>query len=205
MDEPALREVLRTADARLGPDRAIVQVALPGMRAVGTRWRAGEIDVAAEHAATAGVRDWLAGLATDVPLPPGPPVVLACAASEQHTLGLEALAALLRLRAIPALMLGANTPTLSLVRAVRTSRARAAVVTAHRAVVRRSAIDALEALDRLHVSACYAGNAFATPRSRAGVPGTYLGEDLLTAVTLVGRAAGWAPLGPVRSSGPLGR
>ena len=32
----------------------------------------------------------------------------------------------------------------------------------------------------------YAGNAFSTPRSRDGVPGRYLGTDLVAAAELVG-------------------
>jgi DNA-binding transcriptional MerR regulator len=185
LDQRALHDVLRDAEARLGTDRAIVEVALPGMRAVGTSWHAGELDVAAEHAATTTVRAWLAGLLPRRVPPLGPPVVLACPRGEQHTLGLEALDVLLARRGVATLLLGANTPTHSLADAVRSARARVAVVTAHRAVVRRPAIEALGELARLRRAPYYAGNAFATPRSRADAPGTYLGEDLLDAMEIV--------------------
>jgi methanogenic corrinoid protein MtbC1 len=183
MDQAGLEGLLRDAESRMGPERTIVDLALPGMRAIGVRWHAGTLDIASEHAATTAVRGWFAQLAGSVATPPGPPVVLACAPGERHTLGLDALAVLLGRRGVATLHLGADTPAASVLTAVRTAHARAAVVTAHRAVVRRAAIGVLADLDRQGVRAYYAGNAFATARSRAGAPGTYLGDDLLEAAT----------------------
>ena len=71
---------------------------------------------------------------------PRPPVVpgaglvlLACVEAEQHTLPLAALAAALAGRGVPVRMLGAATPTVSLVRAVRDTAPSALVLWAQRA------------------------------------------------------------------------
>src|ERR1035438_406023 len=71
-----------------------------------------------------------------VPRPPVSPdatlVLLACVEAEHHTLPLAALSAALAGRRIPARMLGAATPTPSLVRAVRDTAPGAIVLWSHR-------------------------------------------------------------------------
>lgn len=192
MDLEALRNVLRSATETLGADRAIAEIALPGMRAVGSRWRAGETDVANEHAATQVTRQWLAWMAAFMPPPyRRHPIVLACAPGEQHTVGLEAFAVMLARRGWTTRLLGADTPIPSVAAAVRATAATGVVVTAQRRVTRRSAIATVTTIDRLpRVTAFYAGNAFVTARSRSGVPGVYLGEDMIAAVDVVEAAVG---------------
>ncbi len=59
-------------------------------------------------------------------------VLMACVESEHHTLPLAALAAALGTHRIPVRMLGAATPTQSLVRAVRDVRPAAVVLWSQR-------------------------------------------------------------------------
>ena len=185
IDPIGVQQMLTDAEASLGPERAIAELALPGMRAIGLRWRAGEGDIAAEHLATETVRGWLASLARTALPAAGPPILLACAPGEHHTLGLEAFGVLLARRGFATRLLGADTPESSLLAAARTTRAGGVVLTAHRTIVRRSAVAALAALERLAgVHALYAGNAFTTTASRASVPGVYLGDDLLKATSI---------------------
>lgn len=71
------------------------------------------------------------------PTPTTRPVLLACAAGEQHTLGVEALAAALIEHRVPARMLGAAVPGVALTHAARRLRPAAVVVWAQRAVTAR--------------------------------------------------------------------
>jgi methanogenic corrinoid protein MtbC1 len=186
-DATRLRAVLDQATLRIGAERAITDVAMPGMRSIGLRWGAGRLDTAAEHLATEVVRTWLGSIERPPP-PAGRPVLLACPAGERHTLGIEAFAVLLARRQVPARSLGADTPETSIVAAVRRTGARGVVITAHRNVVRRSAVSVLAAVEHEVPSrSFYAGDAFARPRARIGVAGTYLGEDLLEAASLIQR------------------
>jgi MerR family transcriptional regulator, light-induced transcriptional regulator len=186
-DATRLRAVLDHATSTIGAERAITDVAMPAMRSIGLRWEAGRLDTAAEHLATEVVRTWLGSIERP-PSPAGRPVLLACPPGERHTLGLEAFAVLLARRQVPARSLGADTPEASILAVVRRTGARGVVVTAHRNVVRRSAVSVLAAIDRVAPSrSFYAGNAFVTPRARVGVAGTYLGEDLLEAAALIRR------------------
>lgn len=194
LDTPALREALDRSAERFGVEDAIRRVALPSMREIGSRWKAGACDIGQEHLATEAVRAWLA---RQVAMAPPPfrrgPIVLACGPSDLHTIGLEAFAAVLARRGWSCRVLGAMTPAKALVSAVMSSRALAAVVTSQRRVTRRAAIEAIDAVDALPgVRAFYAGDAFVTPAARAGVGGIYLGEDIVDAALVLEGALGRA-------------
>jgi MerR family transcriptional regulator, light-induced transcriptional regulator len=188
LDTDGMRLTLDQATELLGVTRAIDEVALPGMRDLGDRWKAGSCDVATEHLATQTVRQWFARLSALTPPPfKRRPLVLACGPTELHTVGLEAFAVVLARHGWNCRVLGAMTPVASLATAVRDSRAGGAVVSAQRSVGRRGAVEALRAVRAIPgVELFYGGNAFSTARARETVPGVYLGDDLERAATLVG-------------------
>jgi DNA-binding transcriptional MerR regulator/methylmalonyl-CoA mutase cobalamin-binding subunit len=190
LDPTGLRETLLEAADTLGVEQAIRDVALPAMREMGSRWKAGVCDTAHEHLATEAVRAWLARLSTLAPPPFRPStLVLASGPKDLHSIGIEAFGVVLARRGWSVRTLGARTPVESLVLAVRTTEARGAVVTSQRSVTRRAAVEAIAAVDALPgVRAFYAGAAFAPTSARRDVPGTYLGEDILEGAIVVERA-----------------
>lgn len=189
LDPETVRTVLEGTEADPGLEAAIVDIVLPAMREIGARWKAGVCDVAVEHAFTDTVRRWLARWTTLTPTPRRLPIVLSCGPGEMHTVGLEAFGLLLARRGCPVLNLGAHIPIDALRRAVTDARADGAVITSQRGVERRSTIRAIAAIQPvLGRRTFYAGNAFITPAARRGVPGIYLGTDLLAAADLVGAA-----------------
>ncbi len=190
LDPGALRETLDRAAQALGVEAAVTDVALPAMREMGSRWASGECDVAHEHLATEAVRVWLARLSAMAPPPfRRQPLVLACGPKDLHTIGLEAFAVMLARRGWDTRVLGSLTPVSSLVAAVRAAEAAGAVVTSQRSVTRRAAVEAISAVARIPgVRAFYGGDAFAAASSRRDVPGTYLGEDLTSAVAVLEEA-----------------
>ena len=195
LDPERLRRALDGAVEALGVEAAIRDVALPAMRELGSRWKAGTCDVANEHLATEAVRAWLAKLTTLSPPPfRDGAIVLACGPKDLHSVGLEAFGVLLVRRGWPVRVLGPLTPAPSLTTAIRAAQARAAVVTSQRSVTRRAAVEAVAAASAISgVAAFYAGNAFATPSSRRDVPGTYLGEDVVAAVDVLESALARPP------------
>jgi len=60
LDPSQLREILTEGTEQLGVEPTIRDVALPAMREMGSRWKAGVCDTAHEHLATEAVRVWLA-------------------------------------------------------------------------------------------------------------------------------------------------
>lgn len=186
-DRDDVLTVLDRAADSIGVDAAIGSVLLPSMREIGARWKAGSCDVGHEHFATEVVRGWLAHQAALV-LPHGrrDHLVLACGPKDLHTVGLESFGVVLARRGWRTRVLGAMTPTGSLVAAVRAVRARAAIVTAQRSVTRKAAVGSIAAVAAIPgVRAFYAGDGFALASSRQRIPGSYLGDDVVAAADVL--------------------
>lgn len=205
-DVRAMNRVLHDAAGRRGLDHAVDEVLLPAMREVGRLWDVGRCDLAQEHLATTTARQWLGSAldrsgagGTEVARPGTGPghVLLTCGPQEDHTLGIEALAVLLRARGHDCSVLTTRTPVDRLVDALAGRPVQAVVLVSHMTLGRRSAVAALQAAARTGVAVYYAGHAFGDPPARTGVPGSYLGTSLRRAADLVsyGLAASPAPLG----------
>jgi DNA-binding transcriptional MerR regulator len=189
LEPTAINDVLATARRALGLDGAVDDVLLPAMRELGLRWERGQGDVGHEHLATHATQSWLSQVPTAQSPPLGVgPVVLCCGPRDHHTLGLEALGALLRDRGWDCRLLGARTPVESLVLAVQTTGAAAVVLVCHLAANRAAAVDALSSPALEQLPLFYAGGAFTTRQARQGVPGRYLGDRLSTAADVVTEA-----------------
>ena len=126
------RLVLDNVLARRGVAGAWDEVCRPALLTVDADQRIDPDCVDIEHALSWAVL----GALHRVPRPPvspdAPLVLLACVENEHHTLPLAALSAALAGHRIPARMLGAATPTPSLVRAVRDTAPGAVVLWAQR-------------------------------------------------------------------------
>ena len=169
----------------VGLARTIDEVLLPAMLEVGDWWYTAEIDVGHEHLATNATRAWLAGIHATGPWRRQPPIILGCGPLDDHTLGLEAIAALLRQRHWDCRLLAARTPAASLAHAVAQTDAPAIVLLCHVTTGRTAALQALQAPELRHRHVFYAGSAFASAPARHGVPGHYLGTNLARATDLI--------------------
>ena len=189
MDPARVRASLDAAAGELGLGAAIDEVMMPAMRRIGRWWETGRCEVGHEHVATEAVRTWLGKIVAFAPEPHrAEVVVLACGPRDSHTLGLEALAALLTSAGWHCRLLGARTPVSALVAGVRHIQPAAVVLTSHLASGRRPAIDAIHAVAELGMPTFYAGNAFLSVPARRRLPGTYLAGSLRDAVVVVGTA-----------------
>ncbi len=185
-DAVAVRDQLDAAASELGLAGCLDDVLFPTLRQVGEWWQIGRCDIEQERLTTEAVRAWLDRLTSYAPAPIHPrPVVLACGPGDFHTIGLEALCLSLRQELYSCRQLGARTAPIALTTAVRANRAVAVVVASHLASARQRAIGSLQAADDLGVAVFYAGNAFATPRSRVKVPGRFLGSRVQDACELI--------------------
>ena len=131
-DTQRCRIVLDSVLSRRSVIDAWDEVCRPALIAVDADQRIDPDCMDIEHALSWAVL----GALDRVPRPPfspdAPPVLLACVEAEHHTLPLAALSAALAGHRIPTRMLGAATPTPSLVRAVRDTVPGAVVVWAQR-------------------------------------------------------------------------
>ncbi|RIJ77028.1 MerR family transcriptional regulator [Nakamurella silvestris] len=179
MNSAEIRRELTAASELLGLGRCIDDVLLPSLRQIGSWWESGRCDVDQERLTTEAARAWLDKQSAFAPAPrSSSPVLLACGPRDLHTVGIECLSVLLRYRGWSCRVLGARTSMKTLTTAAQATGATAVVVVSHLSTGRRSAVEALQAVQDLGISAFYAGNAFSSPRSRRGLPGTYLGDKL---------------------------
>ena len=159
---------------------------MPAMQQVGQWWATGRCDVDQEHLSTEATRAWLETLTASAPAPAkAAPIILACGPSDLHTIGLEALAALLRYDRRACRVLGARTPVQAILTALQANRADAVVIVSHLSNGRARATESIRASHLAGALVFYAGNAFTTPRSRRNLPGTYLGTRLEQASSLI--------------------
>ncbi|THA58483.1 MerR family transcriptional regulator [Streptomyces sp. A1136] len=129
LDAPAVEHLLDTALAELGPVVAWEEVIAPTLHAVGRKWAsAGERYVEVEHLLSWHVSGALRRMRPAPRRYEVPPVLLACAPLEQHSLAVEALAAALGERGLPVLMFGPALPAEALREAVRRTGPRAVVL-----------------------------------------------------------------------------
>jgi methanogenic corrinoid protein MtbC1 len=193
LDSAGVVEVLDRGFWLHGLATTVDDVLLPALREIGSRWVKREWDVAQEHLASTTVQGWLRAHQQRETrlLSAGPVVVLACGPEEQHTLALDAFAALLAQEGLTSLDLGAQTPAASLEATVTRLDPAAVVVSCQMIGGRAATVAALQALTGTVSRLYYAGAAFSTQATRQAVPGTYLGSSLGAAATLL--AAQTAP------------
>ncbi|MFI8101223.1 MerR family transcriptional regulator [Streptomyces sp. NPDC086023] len=121
LDGPAMEGLLQEAMRAHGLVTAWEEVMAPTLHAAGRKWEAaGDRYVEVEHLLSWHVSTVLRRAAATAPAATqAAPAVLACLPGEQHTLPLEALAAGLAERALPARMFGGAVPAEALLAAVR--------------------------------------------------------------------------------------
>ncbi|MDP9116632.1 MAG: hypothetical protein M3O28_05120 [Actinomycetota bacterium] len=177
---------LEHAESSLGLGLALDEVLFPVMRLIGTWWLREPFETDTERLATEVARRWLETVSAAAPSPAEvAPVVLACGPGDRHTMGQEALAALLRLHRQPVRLLSARTVSWMIPNAVRASGADAVVVVSHLYAHHLAATQSLVAAHAMGVDVFYAGEAFASERERRDIPGRYLGASLIAASTMI--------------------
>ena len=187
-DPVGLRNAIDDAYVRLGLGHSLDEVLMPAMRQVGLWWQTGRCEITDEQLATRVARAWLTELSALGAAPSGRPVLLACGPRDLHTIGLEALSALLRREGIATHLLGARVEPGQLSAATHAADAAGVVIVSHLATGRRGAAESIRLLHASGMPVYYAGNAFATPLSRRGIPGRYLGTKLDPAAQLIAQA-----------------
>ena len=142
--EPAqLDDVLRRAFAAGSFEEVADGWILPQLARIGDAWESGELSVAQEHFASAGLMRAISAEFDAAPaVTGGPTVLVGLPAGDRHQLALLTFATCLRRRGVNVVYLGSDIPVEEWVRAADGRRARAAVigVTSERFVERAQAV-----------------------------------------------------------------
>jgi methanogenic corrinoid protein MtbC1 len=185
-DAARVQDQLDRAVQALDLGNCIDEVLFPVLRRIGALWQSGQIDLEAERLTSEAVRGWLELCSLRAPEPQhATPLLLACGPADRHSIGLEALAVLLRHQRRRCRVLGPRTSVRALTTAVLANGPGAVVIASHMRANRSSATAALRAAVALGPEGFYAGEAFASVRLRRHVPGTHLDGSLSAACTTI--------------------
>jgi MerR family transcriptional regulator, light-induced transcriptional regulator len=186
-DAVGIRSAIQEASIGIGIDRTIESVLLPVLREIGTRWETGRCDIANEHFASQEIRRWLSGqvgMATSRSR--GQTAVMTCGPKDMHTIGLEGFYVMLTRRGWNCRYLGELTPTPSLMTTIESVQPDAVVIASQLGSNRLAAVGSIRAASNAAPGRVfYGGRAFLPARSRRGVPGVYLGEEMVKAAAIL--------------------
>jgi DNA-binding transcriptional MerR regulator len=174
-DEAAAQTLLDRAVAALSVDALLLDLVLPYLHELGTRWERGEASIAQEHFASGLLRGRLLGLARGWGLGVGPIALLACLPGESHDLGLIAFGLALRARGWRIVFLGADTPSETIDTAAREIEPALVVFSAVNPERLKPVIAQLRPLAARHTLAI-AGACTASPEA-ARIPALVLAQD----------------------------
>ena len=186
LDPAGLQAQLDVGLAHLGLAGCVDQILLPAVAHL-HQWQAtqrhqSEDDLLAAEA----VRAWLNNRGTFAPPPrDAGPILLACGPRDRQTIGLEALALLLRFRRWPCRSLGARTSTFTLTVAAQAADAAGIVVFSMDGRGRLSASASVRAVAALGFPVFFAGSSFDVGPGRDNLPGQYLGTRMADACALI--------------------
>jgi methanogenic corrinoid protein MtbC1 len=182
-DTPGAERVIGEAFALYAVEDVCLDLLQPVLVEIGERWHQGSVSVAAEHFASNLIRRRLFALLQVYDSPGrGRPVLLGCAAEEQHEIGLLLVALFLSRRGWPVVYLGAAVPPDDLREAVSRLQPRLVVLSASSAQTARTLDEAAALLATLpdpRPLLGYGGRAYERNGASAAPPpgGTYLGPD----------------------------
>ncbi len=130
LDEPAFEAVLDEMFASGSFEHVATEIVMPSLVAIGERWAAGQLDVAAEHAAAAAVQRRLGSAFTAAGRPAKETglVLVGLPPGARHELGALAFATAARRSGIPVSYLGADLPVENWSEAAARTEASAAVI-----------------------------------------------------------------------------
>jgi DNA-binding transcriptional MerR regulator/methylmalonyl-CoA mutase cobalamin-binding subunit len=149
LDADETERLLGVQLAALGSRWFVAAVAEPLMREVGDRWEKGRLCVAAEHLASASVRNLLGGtLRPKAQSSQSPPILFTTLPGERHELGVLSCAVIAVDLGANAIYLGPDLPTGELVAAAGATRAGAVAVSTSRCAPVRQREKAVRELRR---------------------------------------------------------
>ncbi|HEX6473996.1 MAG TPA: MerR family transcriptional regulator [Candidatus Limnocylindria bacterium] len=181
LDTRGMRAVLDEMGSRASFEPMVDNYLFPALRALGSAWAAGQMSVAAEHAASSMVGRWL-GSAYDAAGPNrtgAAPILVGLPAGVRHELAALAFATAARRAGLNVLYIGADVPTADWVAAARSRDAIASVIgvpTQADVPAARAVLSALQRADPEHIVMLGGDGARAIARS------THLPSSLADAV-----------------------
>ncbi len=194
-DENAAIEALSQAFARFSVETVCLELLCRALRQLGEEWHTCNAAVQQVHYATGLAMQRIEILLGASPLGRRPgQLLLACPPEEHHTFGLAVLQLFLRRRGISTVNLGGNVPLNEMEKTVQKTRPDLVILSAQQLQSAGKLLEMSEVVLRQDVPVAFGGRVFNASESvRAGIPGHFLGTDLLEAGSAVERLLAGPP------------
>jgi len=202
-DENAAVHALSQAFARFPVETVCLDLLCRALQQLGEEWHTCNAAVQQVHYATGLAMQRIEILIGASPLGRRPgQLLLACPPEEHHTFGLALLQLFLRRRGYSTVNLGGNVPLNEMEKTVQKTRPDLVILSAQQLHSAGKLLEMSEVILRQNVAVAFGGRVFnASEAVRAGIPGHYLGTDLLEAASAVERLLA-APPPPVKQTPP---
>jgi methanogenic corrinoid protein MtbC1 len=183
-DEITAENITNYAFALYPTETVCFEVLLGGLAEIGEAWYRGEASVQQEHFASSLVMRRLDSLIAATPPPSRPGTILvACPPGDDHTIAPLMLTLMLRQRGWKVVYLGANVPKSRFEETILSVKPLIIVMTAQHLASAASLLDIAEFLSQKNIRVAFGGLIFnRNPNLAAGIPGYFLGEQLMNAV-----------------------
>ncbi|MEK7311970.1 MAG: cobalamin-dependent protein [Chloroflexota bacterium] len=189
LDEATASAVLAEAHSLFDLTSVCAEIMTPCLVKIGEAWHDGDILISTEHLSSNYLRGRLVNLMQSFPARRAAPrVIMGCAPSEQHEIGMLILAVLLRRDGYRVDYLGANIPAEDLIDYIRAERPALACFTAGSEETARELRHIYNGIAGMRpaVKFGYGGRAFITnPALCETVPGVFLGDTAADAVAQI--------------------
>ncbi len=194
-DENAATQALSQAFARFSVETVCLDLLCRALRQLGEDWHSCDAAVQQVHYATGLAMQRIEILFGASPLGSRPgQLLLACPPEEQHSIGLAVLQLFLRRRGFSTINLGGNVPLNEMEKTVQKTRPDLVILSAQQLHSAGKLLEMTEMILRQDVPVAFGGRVFNASESvRAGIPGHFLGTDLLEAVSAVERLLAGPP------------
>ena len=188
-DENAAIEALSQAFARFSVETVCLELLCRALGQLGEEWHTCNAAVQQVHYATGLAMQRIEILLGASPLGRRPGrLLLACPPEEHHTFGLAVLQLFLRRRGFSTVNLGGNVPLNEMEKTVQKTRPDLVILSAQQLQSAGKLLEMSEVVLRQDLPVAFGGRVFNASESvRAGIPGHFLGTDLLEAASAVER------------------
>ncbi len=184
-DETAAEQLLTQAFAQFPMETVCVEILQSGLSTIGTLWYQGEASVQQEHFASELANRRLHALIAAAPQPVrGKTILVALPPGENHTFSALLTTLFLRYRSWQVIYLGANVPHKRLQETIETTKPDLVVMAAMRLETSVTLSETAAFLKDMDVPTAFGGWIFNQISGLAQkIPGHYLGEDVLEAIS----------------------
>ncbi len=194
-DQQAANQILNEAFALYSVEYVCLELLIKGVADIGHGWYRGQITIQQEHFASEQTIRRLESLLVASPQPSIPgPILVICPPEEQHTISALLITLFQRRLGRNAIFLGANVSMDHLEQTIQNTKPMLVIVISQQLITAATSLQVAQLLIKYGVPMAFGGRTYnLIPGVRDRIPGTFLGETLDQALSMVNQLLEYSP------------